>query len=147
MSACARSREEDTLAMLEIHTEKEDSAAFAALQEAERCRKEACAKIRQDPKRYAELAGQPSGWCVVTEKGFWKRSFHGPHEQSLLRDRIEHGHKVILTVGIVADPRVSITPDNHVAEIKVDESCKMPFDKLAILTAQAKIHATSTFIR
>ena len=130
-----------------IHTEEEVSAAFAALQEAERCRREACAKINSDPQRYAELVGQPSGWCVVTEKGFWKRSFHGQHEQSLLRDRIEHGHKVVLTVGIVADPRVSIKADNHVAEVKVDESCKMPFDKLAILTAQAKIHATSTFFR
>ena len=135
------------MAILEIQTEKEVSAALAALQEAERCRKVACAKISQDPKRYSNLAGQPSGWCVVTEKGFWKRSFHGPHEQSLLRDRIEHGHKVILTVGIVADPRVSITADNHVAEVKVNESCKMPFDKLAILTSQAKIHATSRFIR
>lgn len=84
---------------------------------------------------------------MVTEKGFWKKSFHGQHEQSQLRDRIESGHKVVLTVGIVADPRVSITAENHVAEVKVDESCRMPFDKLAILTAQAKIHATSKLFR
>lgn len=120
---------------------------MSVLQEAERCRREACAKIKSDPQRYAGLVGQPSGWCVVTEKGFWKRSFHGQHEQNLLRDRIESGHKVVLTVGVVADPRVSMTAENHVAEVSVGESCKLPFDKLAVLTAQAKIHVTSTLIR
>lgn len=123
------------------------STTFAAFEEAERCRRDACARIKQDPQRYAGLVGQPSGWCVVTEKGFWKRSFHGLHEKELLRDRIESGHKVVLTVGVVADPRVSMTADNHVAEVKVEESCKLPFDKLAVLTAQAKIHATSSFFR
>ena len=132
---------------LAIQTEEVVSTAFSALHEAERCRREACAKINSDPQRYAGLVGQPSGWCVVTEKGFWKRSFHGAHEQSLLRDRLEHGHKVVLTVGIVADPRVSITSDNHVAEVTVGDACKLPFDKLAVLTAQAKMHATSTFFR
>jgi hypothetical protein len=125
----------------------EIKTATDVLQEAERCRSEACAKIKSDPQRYAGLVGQPSGWCVVTEKGFWKRSFHGPHEQSLLRDRIESGHKVILTVGVVADPRVSMTADNHVAEVSVGDACKLPFDKIAILTAQAKMHATSALFR
>ena len=143
MCADPNSRKEDTLALLA----EETSVSLPALQEAERCRLEACAKIKSDPQRYAGLVGQPSGWCVVTEKGFWKRSFHGVSEQNLLRDRLEHGHKVILTVGIVADPRVSITAENHVAEIKVEDSCKMPFDKLAVLTAQAKIHATSKIFR
>jgi hypothetical protein len=121
--------------------------ATDVLQEAERCRREACAKIKNDPQKYAGLVGQPSGWCVVTEKGFWKRSFHGPHEQNLLRDRIESGHKVVLTVGIVADPRQSMTPDNHVAEVSVGDACKLPFDKVAVLTAQAKMHATSALFR
>ena len=91
---------------------------MSTVHEAERCRREACAKIKNDPQRYAGLVGQPSGWCVVTEKGFWKRSFHGPHEQHLLRDRIESGHKVVLTVGIVANPRLPMTADNHVAEVE-----------------------------
>ncbi|KAA6463169.1 hypothetical protein DYQ86_07540 [Acidobacteria bacterium AB60] len=134
------------MAILGIEKE-EVSVAMDALQEAERCRREACAKINKDPQRYAGLIGQPSGWCVVTEKGFWKRSFHGAHEQNLLRDRIASGHKVVLTVGVVADPRVSITADNHVAEVRVADSCKLPFEKLAVLTAQAKMHATSTFFR
>jgi hypothetical protein len=48
---------------------------------------------------------------------------------------------------VVANPRVSMTPDNHVAEVRVGDSCKLPFDKLAVLTAQAKMHATSTLFR
>ena len=123
------------------------STATEVLQEAERCRREACEKIKKDPQRYAGLVGQPSGWCVVTEKGFWKRSFHGPHEQDVLRDRIESGHKVVLTVGIVANPRESMTPDNHVAEVSVGDACKLPFDKIAVLTAQAKMHASSALFR
>ena len=123
------------------------STATDVLQEAERCRREACDKIKKDPQKYAGLVGQPSGWCVVTEKGFWKRSFHGPQEQNLLRDRIESGHKVVLTVGIVANPRESMTPDNHVAEVSVGDACKLPFDKVAVLTAQAKMHATSALFR
>ncbi len=124
------------------------SSATEVLQEAERCRRDACAKIKNDPQKYAGLVGQPSGWCVVTEKGFWnKRSFHGPHEQHLLRDRIESGHKVVLTVGIVADPRASITADNHVAEVSLGDECKLPFEKVAVLTAQAKMHATSALFR
>jgi len=116
---------------LAIQTDEEVSVAFTAIQVAERCRLEAYAMVTNDSQRYSTLIGQPSGWCVVTEKGFWKMSFHGQHEQSLLRDRLQNGQKVILTVGIVADPRVSLMPDNHAAE------------KLAIVTAHAKMHATS----
>lgn len=36
-----------------------------------------------------------------------------------------------------------MTSDNHVAEVKVEESCKMQSDKLIELTAQAKVHAVS----
>jgi hypothetical protein len=118
-----------------------------AVREAERCRREAHEMITKNPDRYASLVGQPSGWCVVTEKGFWKRSFHGHHEASLLRDRIQSGHKVILTVGIVADPRVSVTAQNHVAAIRVSEGCKLPEEKLAVITAHAKLHAASAMFR
>ena len=130
-----------------IHTGEEVSVALAAVKEAERCRREACALITKDPDRYAALAGQPSGWCVVTEKGFWKRSFHSQHEESLLRQRLEHGHNVILTLGIVADPRVPVTSQNHVAAVHVDESCKLSAEKLAVITAHAKIHAASAMYR
>ena len=103
--------------------------------------------IKQEPERYAALAGQPSGWCVVTEKGFWKRAFHAHNEESLLRERLEKGHKVILTLGIVADPRVSVTPQNHVATVRVNESCKLSREKLAVITAHAKIHAATAMYR
>jgi hypothetical protein len=132
---------------LAIHTDEEVSVALAAVKEAERCRREASAMISKDPVRFADLVGQPSGWCVVTENGFWSRSFHSRHEESLLRERLEHGHKVILTVGIVADPRVSVTPQNHVAAVHVDDSCKLPSEKLAVITAHAKIHAASARYR
>jgi hypothetical protein len=118
-----------------------------AVKEAERCRREASEMITKNPDQYASLVGQPSGWCVVTEKGFWKRSFHGHHEESLLRERIQHGHKVILTVGIVADPRVSVTSQNHVATVHVSDECKLPGEKLAVLTAHAKLHAASAMFR
>jgi preprotein translocase subunit YajC len=134
-------RMEDGLAIQE-----EVSAAMAAIQEAERCRREAHEIITRDPQRFGALASQPSGWCVVTE-GFWKRAFHAPHEQSDLRERLEKGHKVILTLGIIADPKVSVTAENHVAAVKVNENCKLPWEKLAMITARAKIHAASSLIR
>jgi preprotein translocase subunit YajC len=126
--------------------QQEASAALAVIQEAERCRREAQEMITKDPSRFGALASQPSGWCVVTE-GFWKRAFHAPHEQNVLRERLEKGHKVVLTLGIIADPKVSVTAENHVAAVKVNEECKLPWDKLAVITAQAKIHAASSMYR
>ncbi len=128
-------------------TIKMNEAFPDAVKEAERCRLEASEMITKNPECYASLKGQPSGWCVVTEKGFWKRSFHGHNEESLLRDRIQNGHRVILTVGIVADPRVSVTAQNHVAAVKVSEECKLPGEKLAVITANAKLHAASAMFR
>jgi hypothetical protein len=118
-----------------------------AVREAELCRREAYETIKKNPDRYASLVGQPSGWCVVTEKGFWTRSFHGHNEETLLRERIQSGHKVILTVGIVADPRVSVTAENHVATVRVSDQCKLPGEKLAVITAHAKLHAASAMFR
>jgi preprotein translocase subunit YajC len=138
-------RGEETLITLAIHTE-ETPIAVLALEEAERCRRRACAKVIRDQRQYADLMGQPSGWCVVTEKGPWKRSFHARHELDLLHDHLESGHKVVLTVGIIANPRVPLTSNNHVSEVKVEDSCKLPFEKLVVVTAQAKIHATSRLL-
>lgn len=131
---------------LALQTKDEVSVALAAVKEAERCRREANELIKTNPDRYAALAGQPSGWCVVTE-GFWKRSFHAHNEASQLQERLEKGHKVILTLGIVADPRVSVTPQNHAATVRVGEACKLPEEKLALLTAQAKLYAASAMYR
>ena len=42
----------------------------AALAEAERYRLDARAAVERNPD-YAALKDKPSGWCVVTQKGFW----------------------------------------------------------------------------
>jgi|SRR5580692_2387597 hypothetical protein len=115
--------------------------ANAAVEEAERCRLEARETIAKDPRRYAELAGQPSGWCVVTQSGFWSRKYHDRFEESRLRDCIERGHKVILTVGLVARPDSPLNVNNHVASIAVSERRKVSPDKIAMITLRAKIHA------
>ena len=131
---------------LSLGIKDEVPAAVAAVKDAERCRREANDLIKTNPDRYAALAGQPSGWCVVTE-GFWKRSFHAHNEAGQLQQRLEKGHKVILTLGIVADPRVSVTPQNHAAAVQVGVACKLPEEKLAVLTAQAKLYAASAMYR
>ena len=136
---------EGTLITLAIQTQ-ETPIAVLALEEAERCRRRACAKVIKDQRQYADLMGQPSGWCVVTEKGPWKQSFHARHELDLLCNDLESGHRVLLTVGIISNPRVPITSNNHAFEVKVEDSCKLPFEKVVVLTAQAKIHATSRLL-
>ena len=90
--------------------------------------------------------GQPSGWCVVTEKGTSEWSFHARHELDLLRDHLKSGHKVVLAVGIVANPWLPMTSINHVSEVRVEASCKLPPEKVLALTGQAKVHAISRMV-
>jgi hypothetical protein len=116
--------------------------ANSAVEEAERCRLEALETIAKDPKRYADLSGEPSGWCVVTQKGFWSRKYHDRFEEPRLRDCIEGGHKVILTVGLVAKPGSSLSVNNYVASVAVREPRKISADKMAGIILRAKIHAT-----
>ena len=116
--------------------------ANATVAKAERCRLEAQATIEKEPNRYAELSGQPSGWCVVTRSGFWSRKYHDRFEESRLRECIERGEKVLLTVGIVAKRDVPLNAGNHVASVTVCEAGKLSEDKLALITTRAKIHAT-----
>jgi hypothetical protein len=115
--------------------------ANAAVEEAERCRLEALETIAKDPSRYTELSGQASGWCVVTQKGFWSRKYHDRFEESRLRDCIERGHKVVLTVGLVAKPDSSLSVSNHVASVAISKPGKISPDKLSMITVRAKIHA------
>src|SRR5579863_4054436 len=82
---------------LEIHI------ADDVIAEAERCRCEAVSLVKNDA-RYSELIGQPSAWCVVTEKGIWSRTFHTALEKDHLIECLEKGHRVILTVGLVSRP-------------------------------------------
>ena len=84
------------------HIDEVIALANATVAKAERCRREAQATIEKEPDRYAELSGQPSGWCVVTQSGFWSRKYHDRFEESRLRECIERGEKVFLAVGIVA---------------------------------------------
>jgi hypothetical protein len=116
--------------------------ANATVAKAERCRQEAQATIEKEPNRYAELSGQPSGWCVVTQSGFWSRKYHDRYEESRLRECIERGDRVLLAVGIVAKRDVALNSSNHVASVTVCEPCKLAEDKLALITTRAKIHAT-----
>jgi len=111
------------------------------LAEAEGCRKEAQAAVKQHPERYGELKGQPSGWCVVTQKGFWSRAYHNVYGELQLRECIDRGHKVLLTVGIVARPDVPLKSDTHLASIRVAQPGKHSDDALDLISVRAKLHA------
>jgi hypothetical protein len=124
------------------HIDHVIALANATVEKAERCRREAQATIEKEPDRYAELSGQPSGWCVVTQSGFWSRKYHDRFEESRLRECIERGDKVVLAVGIVAKRDPFLNAGNHVASVTVSEPCKLSEDKLALITTRAKIHAT-----
>ena len=93
------------------------------LAEAERCRREAHATVEKNLALYSDLVGQPSGWCVVTEKGLWSRQFHTMADEDRLREKIEKGHRVVLTVGLVANPAIPLYPSNHAAIITIAEPC------------------------
>lgn len=122
-------------------TEDMVTLANAAVEEAERCRLDARQAVTKDPSRYAGLMGQPSGWCVVTQKGLWGRKYHDRFEESRLRDCIARGHKVVLTVGLVAKPDSPLSPHNHVLSVAVGKSGNMSKDKLSMITTRAKLHA------
>jgi hypothetical protein len=115
--------------------------ANSAVGEAKRRRLEARDAIAKDPSRYAEPLDQPSGWCVVTQKGFWPRKYHHRFEEARLRECIERGHNVILTVGLVANPDSPLKANNHVACVAVSEPGKISPDKLSIITVRVKLHA------
>ena len=94
--------------MTSVPTE-ETQTASNVFADAERCRREAKAVAQKHPERYKELIAQPSGWCVITEKGWWSRTYHGMFNEDQLRDKIERGHRVVLIVGLVAFPGVALT--------------------------------------
>jgi hypothetical protein len=121
--------------------------ADLAIKEAESCRLEAKSAIKNNPDRYAALRDQPSGWCVVTQKGFWSRAYHDGYSQEQLRDHLDRGHKVLLTVGIVAKPDAPLNKDTHVAAVKVAEPLKAREDKLQLITVRAKLHAARALFK
>jgi hypothetical protein len=111
------------------------------LAEAETCRKEAQAAVKQNSERYAALKNQPSGWCVVTQKGLWSRSYHNAYGELQLRDCLDRGHKVLLTVGIVANPELPLRSATHLASVKVAQPGKLSEGEFDLISIRAKLHA------
>jgi hypothetical protein len=111
--------------------------------DAERLRRQANALVDEFPNRYADLAGQPSGWCVVTEKGWWSREFHTIEDEDHLCEIIEWGHRVILMLGLVAYPYSPLTATNHAEVVSIAEPCRHSSKTLARIIARAKRHAVS----
>ncbi len=120
---------------------REISPCDSALQEAERCRHEACRAVKQNTERHAALQGQPSGWCIVTQKGFWSRSYHNAYGEERLRACLDQGHKVLLIVGIVARPDSPLAPRTHVAHVRVQRPHRLSAYRLDLVSARAKLHA------
>jgi hypothetical protein len=65
---------------------RELSLFDAAVEAAERCRVEAKATVTENQEKYADLSQQPSGWCVVTQKGLWSRAYHNGYGEGRLSD-------------------------------------------------------------
>ncbi len=118
----------------------------AAVEEAERCRVEARNAVKENPDKYAELKQEPSGWCVVTQKGIWSRVYHNGYGEHRLKEYIDRGHKVLLTVGIVAKPDAPLKPDTHVASVRVADPRKLSDYKLHLVSVRAKLHAAQALI-
>ena len=113
------------------------------LAEAERCRREAKAKVESNSLLYSELLSQPSGWCVVTEKHPWLQRFHTMVHEDQLRERIERGHRVVLTLGLVANPNISLSASNHVAIISIPEPRTHNSERLKDIGVRAKVCAST----
>jgi hypothetical protein len=113
----------------------------AAIAEAERCRNEARTAVEQNLGKYEGLRDQPSGWCVVTQKGLWSRTYHNGYGEEQLREQLDRGHRVLLTVGIVAKPDAPLAADTHVAAVRVADPGKLSEYKLQLVSVRAKLNA------
>ena len=133
-------KENHILSIREIHP------FDAAVEEAERCRVDARNAVKENPDKYAELKQEPSGWCVVTQKGLWSRVYHNGYGAARLKEYIDRGHKVLLTVGIVAKPEEPLKPDTHVASVRVSDPRKLSDYKLHLVSVRAKLHAARALI-
>ena len=118
----------------------------AAIAEAERCKKEAKAAIKQNPEKYAQLKDQPAGWCVVTRKGLWTRVYHNLYGEPKLKEVLDHGHEVLLAVGIVAKPDSPLNPESHVASVHLVNPGGLSEYKLELIAVRAKLHAVRALL-
>jgi hypothetical protein len=116
-----------------------------ALEEAERCRQDARAAVEHSPD-HVGLKNKPSGWCVVTQNGFWSRTYHNIYGEVRLRDLLDRGHKVLLTVGIVATPDAPLNIETHVASFKIAQPCKVSDYKLHLISTRAKLYASQALV-
>ena len=121
----------------------EISAKNDVIDEAERCRREALSLVGKDPS-YSELSGQPGGWCVVTEKGLWSRTFHTALEKEQLQACLDKGHRVIMAVGLVAQPGVPLHSSKYASVVAVADPCRYSEDKLGDIAVRAKLRAASS---
>lgn len=110
---------------------------------AEQCRRQAESLVDNDA-RYSELVGQPSAWCVVTQKGFWSREFHTVLEKDRLHECLEKGHRVVLTVGLVSRPGVPLHASTYASVVSIADPRKHSEDKLSDIAVRAKLRAAST---
>lgn len=118
----------------------------AAVAEAERCRVEAKTTVKENPGKYGDLGEQPSGWCVVTQKGLWTRVYHNGYGGDRLKECLDRGHKVLLTVGLVAKPDSLLTANTHVASVRVSNSKSLSEYTLQLISVRAKLHAARALV-
>lgn len=123
----------------------QSSPTDTALAEAERCRQDARATVEHNPD-HAALKDKPSGWCVVTQRGFWSRVYLNVYGAEKLRDLLDRGHRVLLTVGIVATPDAPLSTETHVASVRIAEPCKFSAYKLHLISTRAKLHAARALV-
>ena len=111
--------------------------------DAERLRRRAKSIVQEHPGRYANVVGEPSGWSVVTKRGWWACDFHNMLDEDRLCEMIERGHKVILIVGMVAARGTALTATNHVAVVSKILQGEISGEKLARMVFRAKRCAAS----
>jgi hypothetical protein len=121
-------------------------SADDVIAKAERVRRRA-QEIAEHYPQYSDLIGQPSGWCVVTEFGFWSLAFHSMLDEDVLRERINRGRKVILTLGLVAALGSKLTATDHVAVVSQSNPEKPSRKRLEVMVARAKRCAVSALFR
>lgn len=121
----------------------ETSTQNDVLREAERCRRDAMSLVANDPQ-YSELVGQPSAWCVVTEKGLWSRAFHSEFEKDNLVESIQKGHRVVLTIGLVSRPGIPLHATKYASVVAIADPRKYSEDKLRDIAVRAKLQAASS---
>jgi hypothetical protein len=64
-----------------------------------------------------------------------------------LREYLDRGHKVVLTVGIVARPDAPLTGETHLASVRLAQAGKLSDYKLHLVSVRAKLHAARALFK